>query len=156
MPPTPNPPRGHFDFSASEIENALKSFSIGSSAGPSGLRPCHLLEMAGREEGSRLLEALASFCSALANNSFSSDRMKLLTTARLVAVAKPNGGVRPIAVGETLRRLAAKCVHEATLNAVSAYLLPTQVGVKVPNAAELVARKVKTWRQEVPQDEVIV
>ena len=60
--------------------------------------------------------------------------MKLLATARLIAVAKPNGGVRPIAVGETLR-LAAKCVHEATLSAVSGYVLPTQVGVKVPNAA---------------------
>ena len=82
--------------------------------------------------------------------------MKLLTTARLVAISKPNGGVRPIAVGETLRRLAAKCVHEATLAAVSNYLLPTQVGVKVPNAAELVARKVKAWRQEAQPEEVIV
>ena len=82
--------------------------------------------------------------------------MKLLTTARLVAVSKPNGGVRPIAVGETLRRLAAKYVHEATLAAVSSYLLPTQVGVKVSNAAELVARKVKAWPQEAQQDNVIV
>ena len=143
MPPTPNPPRGQFDFSAGEVETALKSFPIGSSAGLSGLRPCHSLEMCRSDERSRLLETLASFCSALANNSFSSDCMKLLTTARLVAVSKPNGGVRPIAVGETLRRLAAKCVHEATLAAVSSYLPPTQVGVKVSNAAELVARKVK-------------
>ena len=155
-PSTPNPPRGQFDFSAGEVEAALKSFPVGSSAGPSGLRPCHLLEMARGDDGSRLLEALASFCSALANNSLSCDCMKLLTTARLVAVAKPNGGVRPIAVGETLRRLAAKCVHEATLSAVSSYLLPTQVGVKVPNAAELVAHKVKAWRQENRQDEIIV
>ena len=81
--------------------------------------------------------------------------MKLLTTARLVAVTKP-GGVLPIAVGVTLRRLAAKCVHEASLGAVSSYLLPTQVGVKVPNAAEIIARKVKAWRQEAPHDEVIV
>ena len=156
MPSTPNPPRGQFDFSAGEVEAALKSFPVWSSAGPSGLRPCHLLEMARGDDGSRLLEALASFCSALANNSLSCDCMKLLTTARLVAVAKPNGGVRPIAVGETLRRLAAKCVHEATLSAVSSYLLPTQVGVKVPNAAELVAHKVKAWRQENRQDEIIV
>ena len=31
-----------------------------------------------------------------------------------------------------------------------------QVGVKVPNAAELVARRVKTWRHEAHQDEIIV
>ena len=30
------------------------------------------------------------------------------------------------------------------------------MGVKVPNAAELVARKVKAWLQEARQDEVIV
>ena len=88
MPPTPNPPRGQFDFSAGEVETALKSFPIGSSAGLSGLRPCHSLEMCRSDERSRLLETLASFCSALANNSFSSDCMKLLTTARLVAVFK--------------------------------------------------------------------
>ena len=64
--------------------------------------------MTGGEESHRLLEALASFCSAHANNSLLSDCVKLLITARLVAVAKPNGGVRQIAVGETLRRLAAK------------------------------------------------
>ena len=58
--------------------------------------------------------------------------------------------MRPIAVGETLRRLAAKCVHEAS------YLLPAQVEVKVSNAAEIIARKAKAWRQEAPQDEVIV
>ena len=63
------------------------------------------------EAGPRLFDALASFCSALANNSLSSDCMKLLTTARLVAVAKTSGGVRPVAVGETLRRLAASCVN---------------------------------------------
>ena len=99
VPPVSQPPRGHFDFSVGEVEAALKSFPIGSSAGPSGLRPCHLLEMARGEERTRLLEALASFCSALANNSLSVESMKLLTTARLIAVSKPNGVVRPIAVG---------------------------------------------------------
>ena len=47
-------------------------------------------------------------------------------------------------------------MHEATLETVSGYLLPFQVGVKVPNAAELVARKVKAWRQTAREDEVIV
>ena len=118
------------------------------------MRPCHLLEMCRCAERPRLLEALASFCSALANNSLSSECMQLLTTARLVAVAKPNEGVRPIAVGETLRRLAAKCVHEATLGAVFGYLLPLQVGVKMPNTA--VARKVKARHQEAHIDEAIM
>ena len=36
------------------------------------------------------------------------------------------------------------------------YLLPLQVGVEVLNAAELVAREVKAWRQEARADEIIV
>ena len=72
-----------------------------------------------------------------------------MTVAWLVAAAAPatksNGGVRPIALGETLGRLAAKCVQQATLPAVSTSRPPYHVGVKVPNAADLVACKVKAW-----------
>ena len=76
VPSTRNPPRAQFDFSAGEIEAAIKSFPIGFSAGPSGLRPCHLTEMARGKGRSHLLEALASFCSTLANNSLSRECMK--------------------------------------------------------------------------------
>ena len=107
-------------------------------------------------ERPRLLEALAFICSAHANNGLSSECMQLVITARLVAVDKPNGGVRSIVVRETLRRFAAKRVHEATLGAVSGYLLPLQVGVKMPNTADLVARKVKARHQEAHIDEAIM
>ena len=150
------PPTGSFDFSASEIESALKSFPAGSSGGPSGLRAAHILQMVRSNAKDRVLEALASFCSALANNSFPKDAMQLLTVARLVAVPKSGGGVRPIAVGEVLRRLAAKCVLQTVLPAVSNYLLPLQVGVHVPNAAELVARRAKAWCNTPGPGEVVL
>ena len=66
----PDEPTGPFDFSVKEVEAVLKTFP-GSSVGPSGLRPCHLLELDRSDERPRLLEDLASFCSALANNSLS-------------------------------------------------------------------------------------
>ena len=78
--------------------------------------------------------------------------MRVLTGA----IGKPAGGVRPIAMGETLRRLAAKCLHSAVLDKVSEYLLPLQVGVQVPNAAELVARRVKLWAKEAAPGEVLL
>ena len=75
-------------------------------------------------ERSPVLEVLVSFSSALANSSFSAD----------------------CAASETLRRLAANCVHEA--NVIGSVGLPVtpHVGVKVPNAAELGARKVRLRR----------
>ena len=66
--------------------------------------------------------------------------MHLLTSVRGVPLPKKGGGVWPIAVGDVLRRTAAKCVMERVLPVASEYLLPIQVGVQVPDAAELVAR----------------
>ena len=127
------PPTGSFHFSAPEIELALKSFPVGSSGGgPSGLRAAHILQMVLSNAKDRVLEALAAFCSALVDNCFPKDAMQLLTAARLVAVTKMGGGVRPIAVGEILRRLAAKCVLQTVLASTSNYLLPLQVGVSCP------------------------
>ncbi len=53
--------------------------------------------------------------------------------------AKKDGGVRPIAVGETLRRIVGKCLLrlEAVKEEV-ACLQPRQCGVGVQNAAEMV------------------
>ena len=44
----------------------LKSFPVGSSGGPSGLRAAHILQMVRSNAKDRVLEALAAFCSALA------------------------------------------------------------------------------------------
>jgi len=49
---------------------------------------------------------------------------------------KPNGGIRPIAVGLTLRRLVSKVALAAVLPSVSEYLQPYQVGVGVRGGAE--------------------
>ena len=56
--------------------------------------------------------------------------------------------VRPIAVGETLRRVVGKVAMTApkTLEAISA-MLPTQVGVGVEGACETTAMAVQSWVQ---------
>ena len=54
--------------------------------------------------------------------------------------------VRPIAVGEALRRLVSKCVtrHEAVRGRLGGVFLPDQVGVGVPDGATAVAMAVRT------------
>ena len=52
---------------------------------------------------------------------------------------KADGGVRPVAVGETLRRLTGKVLlATAVAKAQISHLTPVQVGVGVPSAAESV------------------
>ena len=50
---------------------------------------------------------------------------------RLVALEKKDGGVRPIAVGYTLRRLAAKCANSHEIKRRSEELQPVKVGAEV-------------------------
>ena len=142
---------GNFDFDVQLVKGAISSFAGESGAGPSGLRPRHLRELAkAKRHGQALLEALAGFSSAMANGHFGQECMQLFTAARLVPLPKKGDGVRPIAVGDTLRRLVAKCVLEGMIEEIVRFLVPLQVGVQVANAAELLARRVRLWAKHAP------
>ena len=47
----------------------------------------------------------------------------LFTSSRLIPLAKPNGGVRPIAVGEMLYRLAMRCIVKAISHRLPSFQL---------------------------------
>ena len=92
---------GHrFTFTPDDVWADIASFDTCSGPGPSG--PVHLFEMARSKHKAVILEALAESASAFCSGSFSAEVMTLLTAARLVGLPKP-GGVRPIAMGDTLR-----------------------------------------------------
>ncbi|CAJ1362943.1 unnamed protein product, partial [Effrenium voratum] len=55
-----------------------------------------------------------------------------LAGGALLALPKGDGDVRPIAVGETLRRLVGKCLCEAVREDAKAHFCPLQVGVATP------------------------
>ena len=90
---------------------SLRSFPAGSSGGPDGLRPQHLLDMVScKESGPNLLTSLTAFVNMVLSGSCPSQITPLFFGARLIVLGKKSGGVRPIAVGCVLRRLIAKCV----------------------------------------------
>ena len=60
---------------------------------------------------------------------------------------KPNGGVRPIAIGEIYRRLTSKCLLQQVRAEARSFLWPAQVGVCVPLGAEVVVHSVRGWMQ---------
>ena len=59
-----------------------------------------------------------------------------LAGASLIPIPKKDGGVRPIAVGDTFRRVTSKLVLLRVLPSAPEYLLLLQNGVGVPSAAE--------------------
>ena len=86
------------------VKVLLKMPSI-SAPGPSGLRASHLKPLL---QGLHDNRPLAQVLTLIANG----EGPNWLRNARLIAIAKHNGGLRPIAIGETLRRLAASSLNE--------------------------------------------
>ena len=94
-----------------EVAMSIKSFPSGSSGGPDGLRPQHLKDLTSEsaERGGReLLSSLTSFINHILEGNAPHSMCPILFGATVIALRKKEGGIRPIAIGFTLRRLAAK------------------------------------------------
>ena len=61
---------------------------------------------------------------------------------------KPKGGIRPIAVGEIMRRLASKCAAGTVVSECADYLSPHQLGVGVRGGAEAIVHSVNRVIEE--------
>jgi hypothetical protein len=66
-----------------------------------------------------------------------------LAGAKLIPLLKPCGGVRPIAVGEVLRRLTSKVLQRRLSSQLTDILAPLQMGVGVRGATEQISRKLQ-------------
>lgn len=93
------------------------------------------------------LQQLTAVVNLLAQGQGCATAAPSLAGAGLVAVPKPNGGVRPIAIGEIYRRLTGKCLLQQVRAEARSFLWPAQVGVCVPLEAEVVVHSVRGWLQ---------
>ena len=76
---------------------------------------------------------------------------------RLIALSKKDGGIRPITVGYTLRRLAAKCANNAVITRRSQEALqPQQLGVGVSGGAEAAIHAARRLVSHLSSNHVIV
>ena len=90
---------------------ALVSFRPGSAGGPDGLRPCHLKTLTApgsAEAGRRFLVSLTKFVNLVLEGGVPVFARPVFFGASLCALGKKDGGIRPIAVGNDLLRLATK------------------------------------------------
>jgi len=93
------------------MEAVVRSFPPGSAAGPSGLRPQHLLDCLNSADSAAkagLLEAQLTLVTVTSCGRLHPRAAPDPCAARLIPLRKKEGGVRPIAVADTLRRLVAK------------------------------------------------
>jgi hypothetical protein len=131
-----------------EVTRSIISFPPGSGAGPDGLRPQHLKDLISKsngEEGSKLLTALTDLTNIILSGEIPRDICPLLFGASLVALEKKAGGIRPIAVGCTLRRLTAKVACSRILKKVGSTVRPNQLGFGTPGGTEAIVHATRRF-----------
>jgi hypothetical protein len=130
--------------------NALKSFDRTTAAGPSGIRVAYVLDCILIEPGdkSKLLDLFSKVLTILANGTAPQSISSFVSGARLVALEKPklhNDGfpdLRPIAIGELLRRWVGKILISLHKTEITKYFHPFQLGVGTKCGSEIIYKAV--------------
>ena len=133
------------DADVDQVRRALASFASTSGAGPSGLRPSHLQDALRYSTGDLTLRLLAEVVSLMLKGELPEDIRPWLCGAALMALRKPNKSLRPVAVGETLRRLCSKVCVELMGSSIRSILEPVQVGVQTKFGCEAVVHVTRQW-----------
>jgi len=124
---------------------ALKTFNKHSGAGPSGLRPFHLRQALAPACSDQVLDHLTRLLNILVRGEAHADVSAWLCGATLMALPEKDNTSRPIAVGEVLRRLAAKTLCSCFQEQAREYLWPLQIGVAQPLGTEVGLHVARQW-----------
>ena len=135
------------ELAVEDVIQAIRSFSRGSAAGPTGLRGDHLREALASPHGDEMAVQLADVVKLLVRGEALAEIAPHLAGASLHALPKGVDDVRPIAVGEVLRRLTATCLCSDVRNSARDLLCPLQVGVATRNGTEAVVHTARHWAQ---------
>ena len=132
-PPVPDAPRADLLSGIFDILAILRSFSKDTACGPSVLRIRHLLDAAESPLPTPICSSLRDLFNLLLAGQAPSTVSRFLAGASLTALNKNKSDqprdIRRIAVGETLRRLAGKCLCAVVKCKASDFFWHLQVGV---------------------------
>jgi len=110
-----------------EVNTTLfAAFDNGTAPGPSGMKVEHLQSIAKSEEG---LKLLTQFVNRMLEGSLSTRMQELLCSSTLLPFTKDESDIRPIAIGESIRRLTGKVALKKVGPQVASKLEPLQRGL---------------------------
>jgi len=109
-----------------------------------------------REAGSELHSALTRFVNCLLQGEIHPSVSPVLFGGNLIAPEKKTGGVRPIAIGYTLRRIAAKCANSFAASHLEDHFSPIQLGVGTPGGCEAAVHATRRYIEAMPDSHVVV
>ena len=142
--PTVQPPH----VTPLDIRAALISFKKGTAGGLDGLSPQHLIDLTSEElgnVGSALLVHLTSLINLMLSGNVNESIIDILYGANLIALKKRDGGIRPIAIGSTIRRLASKIAVKSLIPDIPSSFQPIQLGFGTRGGCEAAVHSVRTF-----------
>jgi len=142
-------------FDKELVRKQVDGFPTGSAAGASGMRPQLLkdiLSCPNKAAGDEALTSLTKLTNHMVAGLAPRELAPFIAGAPLMALAKAGGGLRPIAIGETIRRLVSKCCCEATVEDAKVIFGPLQVGVATQGGAEASVHAVRRLAEEFGAD----
>ena len=142
-------------FDADLVRKKVEGFPTGSAAGASGTRPQFLkdiLSCSNKAVGDAALSTLTRLTNHMVAGLAPRVLAPFIAGAPLMALVKQGGGLRPIAIGETIRRLVSKCCCEATSEDAKVFFGPLQVGVSTQGGAEAAVHAARRLAKEFGND----
>jgi hypothetical protein len=130
-------------LSNADVLAAMESFATGTACGPGGLRVAHLTELIRGDPSQCFLDALTLAVNLLCSGSANPVIREFLASAALLPINKKDGGIRPIAIGEVLRRLVSKCLIQSSLASARQSVGPSQFGVGAPGGSERLIHRLR-------------
>jgi hypothetical protein len=124
-----------------------------------GLRPQHLKDLISvqtGEAGHQLVTCLTEFANLFLAGGVPTSIQPIFCGASLCALNKKDGGIRPIAVGCTLRRLVAKTAARILQERMAAVMALTQLGFGVKQGTEAAAHAAHRYLQEMQSGQAVL
>ena len=139
-----------------DLQRTLHSFPAGSAAGPSRLSPRHLAQLL-EAPGSLLGAAVLLLITAIADGKVPPEAVECVFASRGVALAKVGGGIRPLAAGDVLRRIAAKLLCRKVASACRTFFSTrNQVGVGIRAGAEAMIHQSRWHLGKMAEGDVVL
>lgn len=148
FPEAPKDSDSYLICSKEDVLDSIRSFYNGSAGGIDGLRPQVLKDLLSNEtgdSGSTLLSSIKDFSNMMLAGKVLKDIIPIIYGASLCALEKKDGGIRPIAVGTTFRRLTAKIACKSIRAPIGEYLRPKQFGFATKSGCEVVLHGTRTF-----------
>ena len=143
--PAQEPTGPHTPIDIAEALAALRSFRVGSSPGALQIRVEFLREVADADPSGGFITNLVAAMNVLQRGVAPPCVRASFAGAALSALEKKDGGTRPIAAGESLRRVIGKVLCSRIKSKASTFFAPLQFGVACSHGTERIVHRTRTF-----------